>query len=106
MKRPWLPIAATILWGLAFFPGCILALTAVFMSDGLRESQISTFMAFWISTIAFPIACLIAIAGIWISRHRWKSNNPILALRLEIGFSALPLLPVLLAAIFLKRLGM
>jgi hypothetical protein len=106
MKRPWVCIVATILWGLAFFPGCVLALTAVFMSDSLRENQINTFMAFWFSTIAFPIACLLAIAGLWISRRRWKTNRPSLAFRMEIVFSALPLLPIVLSAIFLKRLGM
>lgn len=83
-----------------------MAMTAVFMSDSLHENQINTFMAFWFSTIAFPIACLVAIAGAWMSRRQWKTRRPSLAFRMEIGFSALPLLPIVLSAIFLKRLGM
>jgi hypothetical protein len=106
--QPLLAIVASVVWGLAFFPGLVGAALSVMFFDapGSMENP-----AAWINAgivASFPLLCLIAIAGSWIA---WPLQKRRLAASPSLGqfaLAGLPLLPIayVVIAMILETLGL
>lgn len=105
--RPSLPIVATAVWGILFFPGLVGALLSPMFFDapGAMNNP-----AAWINAMiidSFPLLCLISIAGSWfvwsLHRGRPRLHPPYAALALAL----LPALPIayVAAAMVIQTLG-
>ena len=92
--KPFLAILASVVWGLAFFPGLVGAALSGMMFDapGSMENPVAWINALII--VSFPLLCLVAIVGSWIAFPFQKRRSAISPSLGQLVVAGLPLLPI------------
>jgi hypothetical protein len=94
--RPVLAIIVTVVWGLAFIPGCMGAMMSPMIFDA-GESVMHNPWALWLfgMALAFPVLCLLSIASSWIWWAVMRRRSMSRALRIaQVALACLPLIPI------------
>jgi len=93
-SRPIVPIVASVVWGVLFFGGLLMAMMSPMMFDAPGSESNPRVVAMFASVVSFPILCLVSILATWLT-WRFTRDSPAAARRRWTLFvAALPLLSV------------
>lgn len=96
--KPTVPLVATIVWGVSFFPGLLGAALSPMFFDAPGSMNNPAAIANALIVVSFPVLCIISIAGswlVWSVRKRPSAPSRPVA---QIAIASLPLLPVVYVA--------